>query len=131
MRLVLRWMAILRGRIDASLAATTGVVAASVNFPILLLSLYWRGLTTRGAVCGALVGLVASVGLTIVGPQVWVDVLGFDRPLFPYNYPALFTLPLALLSCWLVSVSDRSARAAVDRANYHALLERAEFGAAP
>jgi cation/acetate symporter len=62
---------------------------------------------------------------------VWVDVLGFDRPLFPYNYPALFTLPLALLSCWLVSVSDRSARAAIDRANYHALLERAEFGAAP
>lgn len=114
----------------AYIATMPMVVAASVNFPILLLSLYWSGLTTRGAVCGALIGLVASVGLTIVGPQVWVDVLGFDKPLFPYNYPALFTLPLALLASWVFSVSDRSARAAIDRANYHALLQRAEFGAA-
>ena len=115
----------------AFIATMPMVVAASVNFPILLLCLYWPGLTTRGAVYGALVGLVSSVALIIIGPQVWVSVLGFDRPLFPYDYPALFTLPLALAIMWLLSVSDRSARGHTDRANYHSLLLRSEYGEGP
>ena len=112
----------------AFIATMPMVVAASVNFPILFLSLFWPGLTTRGAVLGASAGLVSSVVLIVVGPQVWVSVLGFEQALFPYNYPALFTLPFALLVTWLVSVSDGSARGQVDRNNYHALLMRAEFG---
>ena len=112
----------------AFIATMPMVVAASVNFPILFLSLFWPGLTTRGAILGAVVGLVSSVCLIVVGPQVWVSVLGNAEALFPYNYPALFTLPLALLTTWFVSVSDRSARAQVDRDNYHELLVRSEFG---
>jgi cation/acetate symporter len=112
----------------AFIATMPMVVAASVNFPILFLSLFWPGLTTRGAIAGALVGLVSSVGLIVVGPQVWVSVLGFGKALFPYDYPALFTLPLALAVTWLFSVSDRSARAAVDRRNYIDLLLRSEYG---
>ena len=112
----------------AFIATMPMVVAASVNFPILFLSLFWPGLTTRGAVLGASAGLVSSVVLIVVGPQVWVSVLGFEQALFPYNYPALFTLPLALLVTWGVSVSDNSARGQVDRNNYHALLIRSEFG---
>lgn len=112
----------------AFIATMPMVVAASVNFPILFLSLFWPGLTTRGSIAGALVGLVSSVTLITVGPQVWVSVLGFERALFPYNYPALFTLPLALAVAWLFSVSDRSARATLDRRNYHDLLIRSEYG---
>ena len=112
----------------AFIAAMPMVVAASVNFPILFLSLYWPGLTTRGAVIGALTGLFSSVVLIVIGPQVWVSVLGFDEALFPYNYPALFTLPLALVITWAVSVSDRSARGVQDRQNYHDLLVRSEYG---
>ncbi len=112
----------------AFIAAMPMVVAASVNFPILFLSLFWPGLTTRGAIVGALVGLASSVILIIVGPQVWVSVLGFEKALFPYNYPALFTLPLALLVCWLFSVTDKSARAQVDKDNYQKLLIRSEYG---
>jgi cation/acetate symporter len=112
----------------AFIATMPMVVAASVNFPILFLSLFWPGLTTRGAIYGALVGLVSSVALIVVGPQVWVSVLGFDTPLFPYNYPALFTMPAALLVTWFVSVSDRSARGVEDRQNYHDLLIRSEYG---
>jgi cation/acetate symporter len=99
----------------AFIATMPMVVAASVNFPILFLSLYWPGLTTRGAVIGALTGLVSSVVLIVIGPQVWVSVLGFEQAIFPYNYPALFTLPLALLVTWGVSVTDRSIRAGQDR----------------
>jgi len=112
----------------AFIATMPMVVAATVNFPILFLSLFWPGLTTRGAIAGALVGLISSVSLIVVGPQVWVSVLGFERPLFPYDYPALFTLPLALAVTWLFSVRDRSARASLDRRNYHDLLLRSEYG---
>ncbi|WP_232059250.1 cation/acetate symporter ActP [Kineobactrum salinum] len=115
----------------AFIATMPMVVAASVNFPILFLSLFWPGLTTRGAVTGALVGLLSSVTLIIVGPQVWVSVLGFERALFPYDYPALFTLPLAVVSMWLVSRADRSTRGQVDRDNYHSLLVRSEYGVEP
>ncbi len=82
----------------AFIAVMPMVMAASVTFPILLLSLFWSGLTTRGAIAGALTGLVASIVLIVLGPQVWVSVLGNAEPLFPYNYPALFTMPLALWS---------------------------------
>jgi len=112
----------------AFIATMPMVVAASVNFPILFLSLFWSGLTTRGAICGALAGLVASVVLIAVGPQVWVSVLGNDEALFPYNYPALFTLPLALVVTWWFSIRDRSERGKVDRDNYHRLLVRSELG---
>ena len=98
------------------------VVAASVNFPILFLSLFWPGLTTRGAVSGALVGLISSVTLIVIGPQVWVSVLGFENAIFPYNYPALFTMPLAIITTWIISGFDRSARGEVDRSNYYLLL---------
>ncbi len=112
----------------AFIATMPMVVSASVNFPILFLSLFWSGFTTRGAIVGALLGLVSSVLLILVGPQVWVSVLGFEAPLFPYDYPALFTMTLAFAACWLFSVTDHSPRAALDRANYGALLVRSELG---
>ena len=112
----------------AFIATMPMVVAASVTFPVLFLSLFWPGLTTRGAISGAVVGLVAAVVLIVLGPQVWVSVLGNERPLFPYNYPALFTLPLALVVTWWFSVSDRTERGRVDRDNYHQLLVRSELG---
>ncbi|MCP6008978.1 cation acetate symporter, partial [Klebsiella pneumoniae] len=46
-------------------------VAASANFPVLLLSVLWKDCTTRGAVIGGFLGLIASVGLTVVSPAVW------------------------------------------------------------
>ena len=112
----------------AFIAAMPMVVAASVNFPILFLSLFWEGLTTRGAIIGAVVGMISSVLLIVIGPQVWVSVLGFEQALFPYDYPALFTLPLALVVTWVFSVTDKSARATIDRENYSKLLLRSEYG---
>lgn len=112
----------------AFIAVMPMVMAASVTFPILLLSLFWPGLTTRGAITGALVGMVASITLIVLGPQVWVSVLGHDEPLFPYNYPALFTMPLAFFVIWLVSVTDRSERGVLDREAFDRLLIQAEYG---
>ena len=79
-------------------------VAASANFPVLMLALYWRGLTRRGALVGGAVGL-SSTGMLIAGPAIWVDVLGYARPLFGSDSDAI-ALPLALLTAWAVSVLD-------------------------
>ncbi|WP_407530584.1 sodium:solute symporter family transporter [Methylobacterium oryzisoli] len=78
-------------------------IAASANFPILLLSMSWRGLTTEGALAGGIAGLVSSLGLTIVGPAIWVKTLGYAEPLFPYDPPAFLSVPLAFLVAWGVS----------------------------
>lgn len=86
-------------------------VAASVNFPVLFLSMYWRRLTTRGAVAGGTTGLVVAVACVVTGPTVWVEILGNAAPIFPYRYPALFSLLAALVVTIGVSLLDRSPRA--------------------
>lgn len=87
-------------------------VAASVNFPVLFLSMYWRRLTTRGAVAGGSVGLVTAIGCMILGPTVWVELLGHESPVFPYKYPALFSMLASFAVTMVVSVLDRSPAAA-------------------
>lgn len=103
-------------------------IAASANFPILLLSMVWRGLTTRGALIGGSLGLVSAVSLTMLGPAVWVKVLGHATPIFPYDAPAIFSMTLAFVGCWLGSVTDNSARARVEKSRYIEQLVRAETG---
>lgn len=101
-----------------NLAFLTGLtlgIAAAANFPVLMLAMYWKGLTTRGAVAGILVGLVSSVMFVVLSKAVWVTVLGNPTPLFPYEQPALFAMPLAFLAAWLGSVLDGSPRAAKER----------------
>lgn len=103
-------------------------LAASGNFPVLLLSLLWRGCTTRGVVVGGLAGVLTAFVLTVLSPAVWVSVLGNAAPIFPYDSPAIFSMPLAFITIWLVSVTDRSGRAAVDRLGYAAQRVRSETG---
>ncbi len=104
-------------------------IAAASNFPLLLLSLYWKGLTTRGAVLGGSTGLVLSIVLTVLGPSVWVKVLGHATPVFPLDQPTLVALPAAFVVCMAVSLLDRSRRAAVDRAGYVEQSRRMQGGA--
>lgn len=78
-------------------------MAASGPFPVLLLSLFWPGLTARGAVAGGITGLAGASLMIIFGPAVWVAVLGHAHPLFPLVNPALFSVSLAFLSAWAVS----------------------------
>jgi cation/acetate symporter len=105
-------------------------ISASANFPLLILSIYWRGLTTRGAICGGLAGLLLSVGLIILGPAIWVDILGHDQPLFPYAYPAIFSMPAAFILMWLVSVLDNSRTGQSDRSKHDELFIKIYTGTA-
>ena len=86
-------------------------IAASVNFPILLLSIYWKNLTTKGAFWGGLIGLVVVLTLVVLSPSIWVKSFGFEVAIFPYDHPAIFTMPLTfiaiLLSLSLIALNER------------------------
>lgn len=112
----------------AFLVALTFGVAASVNFPILALSMFWKGLTTRGALIGGVAGLLSAVGLVILSPAVWVKVLGNEQALFPYDYPAIISMNVAFFFTWLGSVTDRSAQAALEQARFEDQFVRAHTG---
>ncbi|NWL78953.1 cation acetate symporter [Pseudomonas taiwanensis] len=112
----------------AFLVGLTFGVAASANFPVLIMAMYWKGLTTRGALCGGFVGLVSALVLVTLSPAVWVTVLGHAKAIFPYDHPALFSMPLAFAVIVLVSSLDRSARASRERAAYADQFVRAQTG---
>ena len=83
-------------------------IAASANFPLLLLSIYWKKLTTRGAAIGGSLGLFSAITFVVLGPVVWVDVLGNPNAIFPYKYPALFSMTITFITIWILSSFDRS-----------------------
>jgi len=103
-------------------------IAASANFPILFLSIYWRGLTTRGAFLGGLCGLLTAVTLVIVGPIVWVSILGNEEALFPYKHPALFSVTTAFIAIWFFSKTDNSQRGKDEKERFRAQNVRANTG---
>ena len=103
-------------------------IAASANFPVLLLSMYWKGLTTKGAAVGGWLGLIVATGLTVLSPSIWHDVLGYPAGIFPYNAPALFSMPLAFVACWVVSLMDRSAQARLEADRFEAQFIRSQTG---
>jgi cation/acetate symporter len=115
----------------AFLSGLTLGIAASANFPVLMLSMYWKGLTTRGAVLGVCAGLFSALAFVILSSAVWVTVLGNERAIFPYEQPALFSMPLAFLVAWLASVTDKSPRAAQERAAFDDQAVTAETGFKP
>jgi cation/acetate symporter len=103
-------------------------IAASANFPVLILSMYWKKLTTRGAVVGGVVGLATAVILTVLSKAIWVDVLGFAEPVFPYSAPALFSMVAAFLTTWAVSMADHSKTATQEHLAYEAQYIRSLTG---
>ncbi|MCV2217405.1 cation acetate symporter [Thauera sp. Sel9] len=103
-------------------------VAASANFPVLILSMYWKGLTTKGALAGGYLGLFSAVTFVVLSKSVWVDVLGFASPIFPYTQPALFSMPLAFLATILVSKMDSSAEAKAEIEAFEDQYVRAQTG---
>ncbi len=103
-------------------------VAAAANFPVLILSMYWKGLTTRGALWGGYGGLISAVLFVLFSKSVWVDVLGNAAPLFPYTQPALFAMPIAFLLAFIMSKSDSSVRAGQEIEAFEDQYVRAQTG---
>jgi len=103
-------------------------IAASANFPVLFLSMYWNKLTTKGAVIGGSLGLATAVLLVILGPIVWVQIFGYENAVFPYKYPALFSVSIAFISIWFFSITDKSSNAAKEIEAYERQYLRSQTG---
>ena len=105
-------------------------IAASANFPILFLSMYWKKLTTRGAVIGGTLGLTTAIVLVILGPIVWGEILNDDatKAIFPYKYPALFSVTVAFVSIWFFSIIDNSDSAKKEIEAYEDQFVRSQTG---
>jgi cation/acetate symporter len=91
------------------LATLPLVLAASSAFPVLVLAMYWQGLTTAGAIAGGVTGLLLSIVMVILGPRVWVGVLRHAEPVLAFDYPTVVSLGSALVIAWLVSVKGHKA----------------------
>lgn len=117
-----------QGQNIAFMVGLAFAIAASVNFPIILLCIYWRNLTTNGVLYGGIIGLVTVLTLVLLSPSVWVKVLGFESAIFPYDHPAIFSMPLTFVAIWVISKSDSGARAKKDKEGFNAQDFRAQTG---
>lgn len=91
----------------ALLATIAHASAATVNFPLLILAMYWNGLTRRGVVVAGWCGFLVAAVLVVLGPLVWRDMLGFDHALFAPHYPTLISTPLTFALAYMVSSWER------------------------
>ncbi|CAH0230895.1 cation acetate symporter [Roseomonas sp. CECT 9278] len=103
-------------------------VAASCNFPVLLMSVFWRGTTTRGSLIGGFLGLASAVVMVVLSKAVWVQTLGHAEAVFPYDNPALFSMTIAFVGIWLFSKLDNSAQSKAEKAGFDAQYVRSETG---
>ncbi len=109
-----------KGQNVAFMVSLAFAIAASGNFPALVLAIFWRGCTTAGVVTAMIVGTLATLVLIFLSPTVQMDVLHRDSAWFPLKNPALVTVPLGFVSGILVSVlrpnaTEAAAFAGVER----------------
>jgi cation/acetate symporter len=114
-----------KGQNVAFMVGLAFAVAASGNFPALVLSIFWRGFTTAGAVAATVTGTLVSLVLIAASPTMMVDILGHQSALFPLRNPAIVTIPLGFVAGILVSLLRPEASAA---AGYDAKERRIIMG---
>jgi cation/acetate symporter len=109
-------------------------IAASANFPALLLAMTWRRLTTRGAVASMAVGTVSALVMIILSPTVWKDLLGNPEAIIPLKNPGIITVPLAFLVAigvsllWPEPAATAGFDAAHDRMTFGPATKRPDIG---
>jgi len=87
-----------KGQNVAFMVSLAFAIAASANFPALLLAMFWRRATTSGLLASMLIGTGSTLLLIWLSPTVQVDVLGRAEAPFPLRNPALVTIPLSFLA---------------------------------
>ncbi len=117
-----------KGQNIAYLIVLPFTISATVFFPTLFLCMYWRRLTTTGVVAGGWIGLGSGVLMLVLGPTIWKDILGNAAPIFPYKYPALFSLSIACVTMIVVSLLDKSDRAKAELASFDDQFVRSQTG---
>jgi cation/acetate symporter len=117
-----------KGQNVAFMVSLAFAIAASANFPALVLSIFWRRCTTAGAVASMVTGTASALLLIAVSPTVQVDLLGYASAWFPLRNPALVTVPLAFAVGAAVSLRTTERGAA---ARFNAVERQMHFGTPP
>ncbi|MDB5103488.1 MAG: cation/acetate symporter ActP [Fibrobacteres bacterium] len=100
-----------KGQNVAFMVGLAFAIAASANFPCLLLAIFWKRFTTKGAVAGILTGLFLAMVLILLSPTVWVDIFHKPAALFPLKNPGLFSMAGGFLAAVVFSMLGREKRA--------------------
>jgi cation/acetate symporter len=95
---------VFKGQNVAYMVGLAFAIAASANFPSLVLSMFWKPFSTRGAQASTIFGTVATLALIYVSPAIQIDLLGNSTAWFPYRNPGLFTIPLSFAVGIVVSL---------------------------
>jgi len=98
-----------KGQNVAYMVGLAFAIAASANFPALVLSIFWRRCTTAGVVASMVLGTAATLTLIYLSPTIQIDILKHDSALFPLRNPALITMPLSFLIAIVVSLLTTNA----------------------
>jgi cation/acetate symporter len=93
-----------KGQNVAFMVGLAFAIAASANFPALVLSIFWKRLTTAGAVTSMVIGTLATVALIWLSPTIQVDILKHESAMFPMRNPGLVTIPLSFVAAIAVSL---------------------------
>jgi cation/acetate symporter len=96
---------VFRGQNVAYMVGLAFAIAASANFPALVLSIFWQRLTTAGAVSSMLAGTCSSVILIALSPTIQMDVFGHATAWFPLRNPGIVSIPLAFAVAIAVSLA--------------------------
>src|SRR3954453_3983744 len=100
-------------------------IAASANFPALVLALFWPRFNTAGAVTGILTGVVVSAALIVMSAPVWPgadSATGSPLGSLALDNPAIFCIPLGFLGCFVGTLLGRAS----DERKYHELYVRSQ-----
>ncbi|MFC4769932.1 cation acetate symporter [Effusibacillus consociatus] len=105
------------------LVALAFCVAASANLPVIVLTIFWKRFNTTGAVTAMLSGLISSVGLILLSP----NVMSPADAIFPLKSPAIISIPLGFIAAYLGTVlSSTAAKAEED--NHTKIFVQANTG---
>ncbi|RAR44311.1 cation acetate symporter [Paenibacillus sp. MDMC362] len=112
----------------AFLVSLAFAVAASANLPVILFTVFWKRFNTTGAVTGMLTGLISTVILVALSPNIW-DPAGkailIGDPIFPMSNPGIISIPLGFLAAYIGTLFSSSK----DEAKYAEVLVKANTGA--
>lgn len=87
-------------------------VAASANFPAIIMVLFWKRTTASGIISSIFVGIIASLGIILAGPDMF-KLYGFTASdaWIPFGQPAVVSMPLSFLTLVVVSLLTKQGRA--------------------
>ena len=109
-----------KGQNVAYMVGLAFAIAASANFPALVLSIFWRRCTTAGVVASMVLGTATTLALIYLSPTIQIDILKHESAPFPLRNPALITIPLSFAIAIVVSllsanVGEQAGYARVER----------------